>query len=39
MGKDGLVVCLQCTRNPKVDQNIRFIKMVKITLMLDDKGG
>lgn len=25
--------------NPTVNQNIRFLKMVKINLRLDDKGG
>lgn len=37
---NGLIrVDVVCTHNPKVNQNIRFLKMVKINLMLNDKGG
>ncbi len=32
-------VALFCAHNPEVNQNIRFLKMVKINLRLDDKGG
>ncbi len=27
------------THSPKVDQNKRFLKMVRISIMLDDGGG
>ena len=27
------------TYNPNIDQNKKFIKMVRINLMLNDKGG
>ena len=30
---------IESTHTPKVDQNKRFLKMVKINIMLDDKGG
>jgi len=32
-------VALSRAHNPEVNQNILFLKMVKINLMLDDKGG
>jgi hypothetical protein len=32
-------VALKRAHNPKVNYNIRFLKMVKVNLMLDDKGG
>lgn len=32
-------VALFCAHNPNVNPNIEFLKMVKINLRLDDKGG
>lgn len=32
-------VAQSCAHNPVVNQNIRFLKMVKVILRLDDKGG
>lgn len=39
MNKVYAEVALTSAHNPTVNQNIRFLKMVKINLRLDDKGG
>jgi len=37
---NGLIqVNVASTHSPKIDQNIRFLKMVKLNLSLNDKGG
>jgi len=38
--KDGLLqVYASCSLRPKVDHNKRFLKMVRISIMLNDGGG
>lgn len=38
--KDGLIlVDISSVHSPKVDQNKRFLKMVRINIMFNDGGG
>ena len=38
--KDGFIcIDVACTHCPKVDQNKRFVQMVRISIMLEDGGG
>ena len=37
--KNGCVDVSSCAKTPKVDQNKRFLKMVRINIMFNDGGG
>jgi len=39
MNNGLILVDVTSTHNPKIDQNKRFVKMLRINIMLDDKGG